>query len=110
MLERLGKPETKENGWYRLEWLDGEAGENAVAEAGEGDSVEAGGASRWKRAWHGSKLEGLYSILFHGRLLESRNNDMGQRFLEGAPGVYFHKDGTQQKAENYIRWVPLCQD
>ena len=29
--------------------------------------------------------------------------------LDGAPGVYLHKDATSHKAENYCRFVPLCK-
>ncbi len=35
---------------------------------------------------------------------------VGHRFLGDAPGVHCHNDGTQHKANGYMRWVPLCLD
>ena len=60
------------------------------------------------RAWHGSKVEALYSIMYHGRIFASC--DPAHRFWEDAPGVYVHKDSTGHKACNYIRFVPLFGD
>merc|ERR1719156_165799 len=34
-----------------------------------------------QRAWHGCKIEGLYSILYHGKLRESRDKGRGDRML-----------------------------
>merc|ERR1719265_1578289 len=68
------------------------------------------GAEGWVRAWHGCKVEALYSILHHGRLFESRGEAAGERILQDAAGVYVHKDGTSLKAENYCRFVSLCND
>ena len=62
-------------------------------------------ADGWVEAWHGCKLEGLYSILYHGCLRESQD-----RMLRGVPGVYVHKKGTKHKADNYSRFFPLCDD
>lgn len=59
---------------------------------------------------HGQKFEALYSILYLGRLVASWSEELGHRFFPDAPGVYVHKDGTGHKAENYIRFVPLCRD
>ena len=58
--------------------------------------------SEWRRAWHGTKLEALYSILFHGRLAESRD-EAGGRLFPAARGVHMHKDETKEKADNYMR-------
>ena len=94
---RLGPEIPKEDGWTSLRWLGLTVEERTRLET-EG----------WEHAWHGSKIEAMYSILYHGRLFESRNE--GDRWLTGAPGVYVHKDKTSHKAENYIRFVPLCGD
>ena len=64
---------------------------------------------QWQRVWHGFKLEALYSILYHGKLLASSCKERGERFLDGLPGVYVHKDETVAKAGNYMRFVPLLQ-
>ena len=100
IVERLGMPVLKSDGWIRLELL--------LAD----DSCFTEG---WERAWHGCKFEALYSIIYNGQLYESRSRSRGERMLaaheaEGAPGVYLHKDGTQHKAENYMRFVQLCGD
>ena len=70
----------------------------------------AGGAAEWARAWHGCPLEALYSILYHGRLMESSDESQGHRFFSGSPGVYVHKEAIAHKAENYTRFVPIFQD
>ena len=61
----------------------------------------------WVRAWHGTKLEALYRTMCQGALTSYSCVDKGERFLSGAPGVYVHKDATQHKADNYIRFVQL---
>ena len=48
--------------------------------------------------------------MYHGELFESCDKSRGDRFFDGAPGIHVHKDGTSQKAENYMRFVPLSAD
>ena len=91
--EKLGPPTFEKNGWFRLPWLELTADADADL-----------AANGWQRAWHGSKIEALYSIMYYGYLTE------GPRQLSGKPGVYAHKDSTQHKAENYCRFVPLMSD
>ncbi|CAE8704556.1 unnamed protein product, partial [Polarella glacialis] len=98
LLERLGPPMRQEQGWFSFAWREGP---EETAKAGPG---------KWRRAWHGCKLEALYSIMFHGQLFESSNKHLGDRHFEEMPGVYVHKDKTSHKAENYMRFVPLCGD
>ena len=65
------------------------------------------------RAWHGIKLEALYSIAEHGSsIFESSdcNKEACERTLAGASGVYCHKDSTHGKASNYVRFVDLFGD
>ena len=61
----------------------------------------------WVRAWHGTKLEALYSQTNFGRLFSSSIVRQGERFFTGSPGVYLHKDSTKHKAEHYMRFVQL---
>jgi len=96
---RLGPPEQQKDGWWRLAWLHF-----------DGATRFKFGAADWQRAWHGCKFEALYSIIFDGRLCESRGEMHGGRILADAPGVYVHKDATSHKAQNYIRFVPLCKN
>eukprot|EP00928_Gymnodinium_smaydae_P079890 TRINITY_DN63721_c0_g1_i1.p1 TRINITY_DN63721_c0_g1~~TRINITY_DN63721_c0_g1_i1.p1 ORF type:complete len:508 (+),score=44.97 TRINITY_DN63721_c0_g1_i1:42-1526(+) len=110
--DKLGKADFEPHsfGWFRYPWLPYEAagGDGALPETSPGPY--GGGLSDWKRAWHGCKMEGLYSIMYHGRLLGSRDAERGDRFFERAPGVYVHKDATCHKTGNYFRFVPLFQD
>ena len=99
VLDLLGPPVAQGDGWTSFAWLGFTAEEQA--------SLEEKG---WERAWHGCKFEAVYSILYHGKLHESRDQEQGDRFLSGAPGVYVHKERTSKKAENYIRFTPLCGD
>eukprot|EP00930_Biecheleria_cincta_P067929 TRINITY_DN548_c1_g2_i1.p1 TRINITY_DN548_c1_g2~~TRINITY_DN548_c1_g2_i1.p1 ORF type:complete len:1108 (+),score=152.38 TRINITY_DN548_c1_g2_i1:117-3440(+) len=101
LLQRLGPPLRHEDGWFSFAWVE------FTLEAKT--KLEAHGGT-WKQAWHGSKLEALYSILYHKHLFASRDRDLGERLFEGMPGVYVHKNRTSQKAENYLRFVPLCED
>ena len=64
----------------------------------------------WEVAWHGCKVEAVYSICVAGKLLESRDEEAGERYLEGAPGVYLHREKTAAKADNYIGFTPLADD
>ena len=84
-----------------------------VEQVSQGDAANHTGYTPWwERAWHGCKLERGSTPFsnYHGRLLESRDLGVGHRFLGDAPGVHCHNDGTQHKANGYMRWVPLCLD
>ena len=113
VLDLLGDAESRAGGWYRFE-CNGlgkqEDASEASAEIADHSDIGKGLEGQWKRAWHGCKLEAVYSILYHGRLLESRCSEYGQEWLEGAPGVNFHDDKTQRKAEGYMHWVELFGD
>ena len=86
-------PTAMDEGWHRLPLV----------------AFDADACQGWERAWHGCKVEAVYSILYHGQLVESRGLP-GERLLEGAPGVYTHRDCLSHKAHNYIRFVSLCGD
>ena len=85
--------------WFQCQWL---GPDNAY--------IAPGTNPHWEPAWHGCKLEALYSIMYHGELFESSDDSQGQRYLTGASGIYVHKTGTKVKAENYINFTPLCDD
>ena len=61
--EKLGPATFENNGWWRLPWLEFTA--DADAELA---------AHGWKRAWHGSKLEALYSIMYQSYLVEGERH------------------------------------
>ena len=98
---RFAPPLEMEPYWFRLPWLP--SGGDAVSAALETEG--------WVRAWHGTKLEALYSQICFGRLFSNNSAELGERFVTGSPGVYLHKDSTKHKAEHYMRFVqlyPLC--
>ena len=99
VIEKFCSPDYHEGGWHRLHWK------------GMQDMWQLRDDG-WVRAWHGIKLEALYSIAEHGHLFQSSdsNKEMGERTLAGSPGVYCHKDKTHQKAHNYIVFVDLFGD
>jgi hypothetical protein len=64
---------------------------------------------------HGVVSEATAIAMAEGALRPSSMEANGERFFAGAPGVYAHKDATQRKADNYVRfvqllprWFPLC--
>ena len=67
-------------------------------------------AADWQVAWHGSKVEALYSTMYYGELFVSDDIEKGHRFREGRPGIYVHSAAFAKKAENYTRFTPLCDD
>ena len=66
----LGPPQCMPDRWVRFPWIPFET---------KGSSPSARGT--WKRAWHGSKMEALYSIAYHGLLVESGDAARGERFF-----------------------------
>ena len=100
--QALGTPVRQEGGWFSIPFLSYKGFETF-----EGDDEHQMYPTR---AWHGCKFEALYSILYDGKLRESCDAARGEQFFPDAPGVYVHKDETRHKAENYIRFVPLCAD
>jgi len=99
VLRKLGRPIEQGDNWYRLQWL--ELKQETAAQLRE---------DGWEKAWHGSKLEGLYSIVCCGRLAESRSEANGERMSQGLPGVYCMKDSRRAQAEGYARFVHLFRD
>ena len=97
--EIIGAPQPMDGAWFRCKWL---GAANAY--------IAPGTNSHWEPAWHGCKLEALYSIMYHRTLFESSDHSQGQRYLTDAPGIYLHKTGTKEKAENYINFMLLCDD
>ena len=52
------------------------------------------GKAQWETAWHGCKIEALFSIMYNGFLAPSCDPGQGHRCLTDAPGIYVHQDGT----------------
>ena len=94
VLHKLGRASSEGDGWYRMPFNDGQPRELPQTE-------------NWSRAWHGCKLEGLYSTLYHGQLIESRDP---RRLVNNKRGVYCFPDTLWYKALFYARFVPLCID
>ena len=83
--------------WWRLSWLPFTcAAEETIAKQ-----------SSWERAWHGTKLEALYAIAYHGIILESSDETQGERFLTNGKGGYLHGDANRHKIGCYSRFVQL---
>ena len=99
VLEKLGPPTAMGHGWARLPLLDFEMVADQLCFDAE-----------LERAWHGTPLEALYAILYHGRLVESRATGTWLGRTDLGQGVYVHNDITFQKAENYAPFVALCDD
>ena len=56
----------------------------------------------YKRFWHGSKLQTLWSVLYHGKLKGSNNLSRGEAYLGGKPGIYTHDDQGLPSCWNYV--------
>ena len=98
LLDVLAPPVYQGDGWYKCVYRPF-------------DSHSLPSPSTWETAWHGCKLEALYSIIFDGHLRPSDvDAGRGERSFRGVPGVYCHKEATSHKAEGYCNFVPLCVD
>lgn len=95
VMEKIGGPAPYVDGWFRCPWLDFH--EDNLRTESPGALAAVPGKADWQRAWHGCKIEGLYSIMYYGNLFASQDAARGDRFFEGAPGVYVHKDSTVEK-------------
>ena len=104
--EKLGEAEPHDNGWFRLPWKA--FLENNLPRESPGEFAWNGRAE-WTCAWHGTKFEALYSIIYHGKIFESSSLAEGHRFLDTAPGVYVHHN-WETASGSYARFVPLCND
>ena len=113
MLEKLAEcgNERKGKNHWRLPWREFEdnGGEGALHPYSNGPFAK-NGRSEWVTAFHGCKMEGLYSILMHGKLRASKDKTRGEQFHEGAPAVYCHEEKTKSKVWNYARLVPMFKD
>ena len=68
--ELIGNPQAMDEAWFRCKWL---GTDNAA--------IAPGTNPHWEPAWHGCKLEALYSIMYHGELFESSDDSQGQRYI-----------------------------
>ena len=102
--ERIGPPQPFAGGWFRCQWLEFNETNLLLETAYKTKKTD------WQRAWHGCKLEALYSIMYHGKVNSSSHSGQGHRFFDNEPGIYLHKQKTAIKADGYTRFVPLCKD
>ena len=100
--KKVAEPEDRGEGWFRFRWLG--FSEEALPKTSDN------GACEWCVAWHGCKMESIYSIMYHSRLLASKSEEDGGRTKQGCAAIYVHKDGARRKAEGYSRWTPLFED
>ena len=99
VLDKLCRPVFKGEGWYRLRW-------KSLPDE-EAQKLQRHG---WEKAWHGTKIQALFSILFREGFTESSDEDTGERMLGGVPGVYCHKDCQRARTEFYMCFMPLFGD
>lgn len=108
----LGEPEPHPGGWFRCPWLPFVGEANLPKESNGAHAWK--GRAEWAKAWHGSKIEALYSIMYRGRLEPSMSIGRGDRYLWSGNvpllGVYAFSDQLKAKAYQYSRFVPLFGD
>ena len=95
----LDAPESRTGSWWCIPFRNFQ--ESALPQETQG---RWGNSANWVRAWHGTKLVPLYSILYDQQL------NVGHRFLQNTRGIYVHKDDNMDKCLNYVHFVPLCND
>ena len=103
-LDMLGPMEAMGDNWYRMKWLEFEEAELPTT------SELFGGIADWQVAWHGCGLEAIYAIIVEQGLNESQDETLGERFFEGSPGIYAHRDSQKNKVLFYSPLVELCKD
>ena len=64
----IDSPQPQENGWYRCPWRPFHFEHLPRKSIGPHSKY-----AEWRLAWHGCKLEGLYSIMYHGKLFASED-------------------------------------
>ena len=105
---RFGPRVTQPKGPYK-----GKLCKYALIDHETGIEVVPPSGANWTRAWHGCKLEAVYSIAYLGQLEESLGKD-GTRTLwkngEPVQGVYLYKDSKSNKILGYVGYVPLFED
>jgi len=105
MLSKLGTPQMQTGGdWFRLQWQP-----HATASSADSCQRLYQPTPGMEKAWHGCKLEALYSIMYHGCILESSDKSKGHRFFadKKARGVYCFGGTKSYKATTYCRWMCL---
>ena len=87
IVRRFQSPVSHPHQWYRLQWIPH-----------PNDVPRFAAAADWEVAWHGTKLEALYSTAVYGRLFPSAHITQGHRFFHSFPGIYLHRDKLAHKA------------
>ena len=90
--DKLGKPVKREDGWWCL----------PIKSCNR--SVDA---TRLQVAWHGTQFLCIYSVLFQGRLLESKDV---WNTKQSRDGVYCHGGKSARKADNYMVFQQVFSD
>lgn len=105
--ELLGSPEEHAGGWLRCAWQPFKEEELPVESSGE---WARDGKADWDKSFHGCKVEALYSIMYHRKIMPSADESRGDRFHESCPGVYVFSEARRSKAMGYSRFVQLFGD
>ena len=95
---------------WRLPWREFEdkGGEGALCPYSNGPYAK-NGKSEWVKAYHGCKMESLYSIMMHGKISATKDPARA-RTKDKSPAVYCHQEKTKNKVLNYARLVPMFKD
>ena len=103
----LGAPKKSDNGWFVFPWRNFD--DSKLSMKSEGPFAnETNGMALWQTAWHGCKIEAIYSIMVHEKIFASSGR-MGQRMHRNKlPGVYCAPDPAT--ADQYARLTPLFGD
>ena len=99
--ERIEEMEGDKAGHYRIPYLpESELDQKLTAQDPETTRV-------WRRAVHGTSVQALYSILYHGKIKTSSDVSRGEGFLEGYPGVYTHNIEDWGFSKGYATYTSL---
>ena len=107
MLSAFEEPTYEGDGWWRFGFLP--YSDQQHLRSSEGD---------YQKAFHGLKMESVYSTAFHAKLAESDPDDWKSTTLQGAKGVYCHSAGdestgkkdTSKKTSSYMIHVNMFND
>ena len=105
--DKLGLPKKSHNGWFVFQWRNFDDSKLSTKSEGRFAS-ETNGNALWQTAWHGCKMEAIYSIIWHGKIFAS-SKGLGQRMhRNNLPGVYCSPHAVT--ADRYARLTPLFGD
>ena len=82
--DKIGPPKPFAGGWFRCQWLEFNETNLLLETAYKTKKTD------WQVAWHGCKLEALYAIMYHGKLIASSDREQGHRFFGGLRHLRCH--------------------